>query len=229
MTMIADILFLFDVDNTLLDNDRFQQDLREHLRLSFGDEACERYWAGFDKLRSELGYVDYLGALQRYRLEEPHDPRIYRTASWLLDYPFADRLYLGALDAVRHTQKWGRAVILSDGDAVFQPRKIDRSGLWSVFDGSVLIYVHKEKELDAVERFYPAKHYVLVDDKLTILDAVKSTWGDKVTTIFPRQGRYALDLVALADIPSADMAIDHIGDLTRYDLPSLRLGRRPEC
>jgi FMN phosphatase YigB (HAD superfamily) len=227
-TMIADILFLFDVDNTLLDNDRFQQDLREHLRLSYGDRACERYWAAFDQLRSELGYVDYLGALQRYRLEKPHDPRIYRTARWLLDYPFADRLYSGAVEAVRHAQQWGRAVILSDGDAVFQPHKIDRSGLWRVFDGNVLIYVHKERELEAVESLYPAEHYVLVDDKLAILDAVKNAWRDRVTTVFPRQGRYAHDIAALAKLPSPDVTIDHIGDLTRYDLDSLRFGD-PKC
>ena len=175
--MTADIVFLVDVDNTLFDNDRFQQELREHLQSSYSDHANEVYWAAFDKLRSELGYVDYLGALQRYRLEEPHDPRILRLANWLLEYPFADRLYPGALDAVRHIRQWGPVVILSDGDAVFQPNKIDRSGLERAFDSNVLIYVHKEKELDAVERAHPARHYVLIDDKLTILDRCQARMG----------------------------------------------------
>jgi FMN phosphatase YigB (HAD superfamily) len=221
-TITADIVFLFDVDNTLFDNDRFQRELREHLQSSYGDHANEVYWAAFDKLRSELGYVDYLGALQRYRLEQPHDPRILRLASWLLEYPFADRLYPGALDAVRHIRQWGPVVILSDGDAVFQPNKIDRSGLGRAFDGNVLIYVHKEKELDAIERAYPARHYVLIDDKLTILDPVKRGWGDRVTTIFPRQGRYALEAAARTDLLAADIVIEHIGELTKYDLASLK-------
>jgi FMN phosphatase YigB (HAD superfamily) len=219
--MTADLVFLVDVDNTLFDNDRFQQELREHLQSSYGDHANEAYWAAFDKLRSELGYVDYLGALQRYRLEEPHDARILRVANWLLEYPFADRLYPEALAAVRHIRQWGPVVILSDGDAVFQPHKIDRSGLGRAFDGNVLIYVHKEKELDAVERAYPARHYVLIDDKLTILDAVKRGWGDRVTTIFPKQGRYALEAAACADLPAADIAIARIGDLTKHNLLSL--------
>jgi FMN phosphatase YigB (HAD superfamily) len=218
----ADIVFLFDVDNTLLDNDHFQEELREQLRLSYGDGARERYWAAFEELRDESGYADYLGALQRYRLEEPHDPRILRMANWLLDYPFADRLYPGALEAMRHARQWGPAVILSDGDAVFQPRKIDRSGLWRAADGNVLIYIHKEKELDAVERWRPAKHYVLIDDKLPILDAVKRVWGDRVTTVLARQGSYALDAATQADLPPPDITIDRIGDLVEYDLPTLK-------
>jgi FMN phosphatase YigB (HAD superfamily) len=220
--MTADIVFLVDVDNTLFDNDRFQQELREHLQSAYGDHANEAYWAAFDKLRSELGYVDYLGALQLYRLEEPHDPAILRLAHWLLEYPFAAHLYPGALEAVRHIRRWGPVVILSDGDAVFQPNKIDRSGLGHAFDGNVLIYVHKEKERDAIERAYPAGHYVLIDDKLTILDAVKRGWGERVTTVFPRQGRYALEAAARTDLLPADIAIDAIGDLTKYDLASLK-------
>jgi FMN phosphatase YigB (HAD superfamily) len=216
--MTADIVFLFDVDNTLLDNDRIQDDLREHLRRAYGERACTRYWAAFDRLRSELGYVDYLGALQSYRLEEPHDPHILRLAHWLLEYPFVDRLYAGALDSVRHLGQRGSTVILSDGDAVFQPHKIERAGLWRAFDGRVLVYVHKERELDAIARAHPAKHYVLIDDKLAILDAVKQGWGDRVTTVFPRQGHYAHDSAALAGLGAADVAIDHIGDLARFDL-----------
>jgi hypothetical protein len=160
VTPMHDLVFLFDVDNTLLDNDRVQADLADHLSESYGADACNRYWDIFEELRHELGYADYLGALERFRLEKMHDPRILRMSSWLVDYPFSDRLYRGALHAVNHVQRWGPAVILSDGDAVFQPRKIDRSGLWAAFGSRVLIYVHKEHELADVERFYPAKRYV---------------------------------------------------------------------
>ncbi len=149
------VVFLFDVDNTLIDNDRVQADLKEHLELVYGLAARDRYWEILEKLRSELGYVDYLGALERFRIEAIHRPDVLRMSSWLVDYPFADRLYPGALGAVKHMQQWGTPVIFSDGDAVFQPRKVERSGLWHAFDNRVLIYVHKEQELDDVERFYP--------------------------------------------------------------------------
>jgi len=217
MTDAADIVFLFDVDNTLLDNDRVQKELFDHLETNYGTRARDRYWELFEELRRELGYSDYLGALERYRIEELHDPRILRLGNWLVEYPFADRIYPGALDAVRHAGRWGRPVILSDGDAVFQPRKVERSGLWQEFDDRVLIYVHKEAELDDVEHWYPAKHYILVDDKLRILDAVKQIWGDRVTTVFPRQGHYAIDPTEVASHPPADMTIDRIGDLVQLD------------
>ncbi len=216
-----DVVFLFDVDNTLLDNDRIQSDLRAHLAEHHGERARDRYWELFEELRSELGYADYLGALERYRVEDLHDPRVLRIANWLADYPFPDRLYAGALDAVRHARQWGQTVILSDGDAVFQPRKVECSGLWRAFEDRILIYIHKEQELDDVEHWYPARHYVLIDDKLRILDAVKKIWGTRVTTVFPRQGHYALDPEALATYPPADIQIDGIGDLVRFQLPAL--------
>ncbi|MGA9865641.1 MAG: HAD family hydrolase [Acetobacteraceae bacterium] len=209
-----DTVFLFDVDNTLLDNDDVQAELRAHLTESYGEKASDRYWELFEQLRGELGYADYLGALQRYRLEDLHDPRVLRVANWLVDYPFPDRVYPGAFDAVRHVALWGPTVILSDGDAVFQPRKVERSGLWRAFEDRVLIYVHKEQELDDVARFYPARHYVLIDDKLRILHAVKQVWGPRVTTVFPRQGHYALDPAEVAKYPPADLTIEHIADLT---------------
>jgi len=212
-----DIVFLFDVDNTLLDNDAIQEDLRAHLAECHGEAARDRYWEIFEELRGELGYADYLGALERYRIEDLHDPRLLLMSSWLVDYPFADRLYPGALDAVRHVQKWGRPVVLSDGDAVFQPRKVERSGLWKAFDGAILIYIHKEEELDDVERLYPAKRYVLIDDKLRILAAVKKVWGDRVVTVFPKQGHYANDPKALAAYPPANVALERIGDLVALD------------
>ena len=227
MSVDAEIVFLFDVDNTLLDNDRFQSDLSAHLSAAYGERANARYWMHFEALRGELGYADYLGALERYRLENPHEPTVLRLADWLLDYPFANLLYPGAVDAVKHVRQWGPAVILSDGDAVFQPRKIARAGLWDAFDGDVLIYVHKETELADVERWRPARHYALIDDKVRILTAVKKQWGEKVTTIFPRQGHYARDPAAISDLSAVDLAIDAIGDLLDCDLGALRAARRP--
>jgi FMN phosphatase YigB (HAD superfamily) len=212
-----DIVFLFDVDNTLLDNDRVQDELSEHLAQNYGVAARDRYWEILRALADELGYNDYLGALERYRLEAMHCPKVLLMSSWLVDYPFADRLYPGALDVVKHVQQWGPAVILSDGDAVFQPRKVDRSGLWRAVDGRVLIYVHKERELADVERLYPAARYVLIDDKLRILAAVKQIWGARVTTVFPKQGHYALDPQTVADYPAADIALARIGDLAACD------------
>jgi len=212
-----DLVFLFDVDNTLLDNDEVQRDLSNYLTENFGPAKEQRYWAIFEELRGELGYADYLGALQRYRLEEMHDPRLLRMSNWLADYDFAKRLYPGAMEAIAHVRRWGRPVILSDGDVVFQPRKIERSGLWNAFAGDVLIYVHKERELDDVERWCPARRYVLIDDKLRILAAVKAVWGDRVRTVFPKQGHYANDPKALADYPPADIAIERIADLVKFD------------
>ena len=221
MTEISDLVVLFDVDNTLLDNDRVQSDLSEHLLAVYGVATRDRYWEIFEGLRRELGYADYLGALERYRIEALHDPRVLRMASWLVDYPFADRLYSEALDAVRHAQRWGSAVVLSDGDAVFQPRKVERSGLWQAFDGHVLIYIRKEQELQDVERLYPARHYVMVDDKLRILTRMKEIWGERLTTVFPCQGHYATDPNAVAMYPAADITLEHIGDLQRIDLSAL--------
>jgi len=215
------VVFLFDVDNTLLDNDRIENDLRHHLESEFGAEARDRYFAVFEGLRAELGYADYLGALQRYRLEALCDVRLLMMSSFLVDYPFANRLYPGSLDALEHVQNWGSTVILSDGDVVFQPRKVQRSGLWEAVHGRVLIYIHKEEMLNDVVHHYPARHYVVVDDKLRILAAIKKAWGDRVTTVWPCQGHYALDSQATAMYPSADLAIGHIGDMVNYDLRAL--------
>jgi hypothetical protein len=218
MAELHDIVFLFDVDNTLLDNDRVRADLCEHLEKSYGASARDRYWTIFETLTSQLGYSDYLGALELYRVEDLHCPALLRMANWMVDYPFGDRLYPRALDAVKHAQRWGPAVILSDGDAVFQPRKVERSGLWQAFENRVLIYIHKEEELDDVERFYPARRYVMIDDKLRILSKIKKIWGERVTTIFPRQGQYAIDPKIVAMYPPADIQLDKIGDLLSYDL-----------
>ena len=213
----AKVVFLFDVDNTLLDNDRVTGDLRRYLDREVGPEQAQRYWSIFEQLRSELGYADYLGALQRYRSEYPHDVRLLTVSRFLINYPFANRLFPNSLDAIERVQQRGPAVLLTDGDVVFQPRKVDRSGLFEAVDGNVLIYVHKEIELDDVERHYPADHYVLVDDKLRILAAVKKIWGTRVTTVFVRQGHYALDPKIIAACPAADVSLERIGDLAQCD------------
>ena len=217
MTATHDIVFLLDCDNTLLDNDRVQNDLSDHLAREFGPQSRDRYWAILEELRSELGYTDYLGALQRYRLEDLCDTRLLTMSSFLVDYPFASRLYPHALDVVRHLRSMGLTVILSDGDVVFQPRKIERSGLWEAVEGRVLIYIHKEEMLDAVAAAYPAQHYVMIDDKLRILAMMKAIWGDRLTTVFPRQGHYATDASILAAYPAADLAVERIGDLREGD------------
>lgn len=210
------IVFLLDVDNTLLDNDRIAQDLRDHLEQVFGLDACTRYWIILEDLRRELGYADFLGALQRYRLERLHDPRLLGMSSFLVDYPFAERLYPKALDVITHLHAFGPVAILSDGDAVFQPRKVVRSGLWRAVEGRVLIYIHKENMLDDVESKYPAEHYVFVDDKPRLLAAVKQIWGNRVTTVFVCQGHYAHDPVALRTYPPSDVSIQHISDLLEF-------------
>ena len=221
MSAAAGAVFLFDVDNTLLDNDRIQADLRERLQAVHGDGACARYWEIFQEQWGAMGYADYFGALARLRLEDPYDRELPATANWLLDYPFADRLYPKALDAVAHVRQWGSAVILSDGDAVLQPRKIARSGLWKTLGGDVLIYVHKEKELKDIERRYPAAHYVLIDDKTRILAAVKAAWGDRVTTVFPKQGHFAIQEPPRDGVP-VDKTIETIGDLLDHDFSKLK-------
>jgi FMN phosphatase YigB (HAD superfamily) len=226
MTAPRPVVSLFDVDNTLLDNDHVQQDLARHLEHEFGRKSSDRYCEIFEALRAELGYADYLGALQRYRLEHTHDPRLLRMSSFLIDYPFANQLYPRSLDVLEWARRWGPAVILSDGDVVFQPRKVERSGLFDAVEGRVLIYIHKEQELDEVERLYPAEHYIIVDDKLRILDVVKKAWGQKVTTVFPRQGHYANDPKLLATYPPADVTIERIGDLLTYDTPTLLAAAR---
>ena len=216
------VVFLFDVDNTLLDHDRVTADLKRHLDQNIGPERSRRYWQLFEEIRSELGYADYLGALQRYRLEYLHEPNLLAVSYFLMRYPFANRLFPNSIDAVEHVAQWGRVVILTDGDVVFQPHKVYRSGLYEVFDGNVLIYVHKERELADVEQRYPADHYVLVDDKLRILQAVKRIWQARVTTVFVKQGHYAHDPKSLAQYPAADINLDRIGELLNHDLSGLR-------
>jgi FMN phosphatase YigB (HAD superfamily) len=222
---MPNLVFLFDVDNTLLNNDHVTADLKRHLEQQVGPEREHRYWDIFEQLRTELGYADYLGALQRYRIEYPRDPGLLTVSHFFINYPFATRLYPDSLDAVEHVKQWGAAVVLSDGDVVFQPLKVERSGIGEAVNGNVLIYIHKEKELDDVERRFPADHYVLIDDKIRILTDVKKVWGNRVTTVFPRQGHYALDPKIVAAYPPADITIARIGDLLNYSAESLLVCR----
>ena len=215
------VTFLFDVDDTLLDNDRVAEDLKRYLANKVGEGSAQRYWEIFEQLRDELGYADYLGALQSYRVERPREPKLLAVSHFMIDYPFANRLFPESLDTVEHARRLGRAVILSDRDVVFQPRKIDRSGLYEIFEGHVLIYIHKEQELDDVEAKYPATHYVMVDDKVRILAAIKKYWGSRVTTVFPRQGHYALDAALVAQYPKPDITIERIGELQKYSLEQI--------
>ena len=219
------VVFLFDVDNTLLDNDRVTRDLRHYLEREVGHERNECYWMIFEALRAELGYADYLGALQRYRVEYPYDSNLLMISTFLVNYPFANRLFPNSLDVLEYFKQWGPVVILTDGDVVFQPRKVERSGLLEAVEKNVLIYIHKEMELKDVERRYEAEHYVLVDDKLRILTAIKMAWGERVTTVFPKQGHYALDPAEVAKYPAADVSVERIGDLLEFDLTAL-LGTR---
>jgi len=222
MTPPHRMVFLIDVDNTLIDNDGIQQDLKDHLERDYGLASRVRYWKILEDLFDELGYRDYLGALQRYRVEHPRQVELLAMSSFLIDYPFAKRLFPGSLELLKRMRASGPTVILSDGDVVFQPRKVERAGLWNAVDGHVLIYIHKEEALDDVERRYPADHYVLVDDKLRILTAVKQFWRDRVTTVFARQGSYAHDAEAISALPPADVTIESISDLLDRDLGMLQ-------
>jgi FMN phosphatase YigB (HAD superfamily) len=213
MTKSAPVVFLLDVDNTLLDNDAVEADLRRHLGARLGAEPAGRYWEVFEELRSELGYADFLGTFQRLRSAYPHETDLLETSAYLIEYPFGERVYPGAIETLRRLNELGRTVILSDGDAVFQPHKIRQSGLWAAVDGDVLVYVHKERELEDVERRFPAEHYVIVDDKLRILDAIKRRWDGRATTVFLRQGHYATDEGSLKSYSPADLTLDAIGDL----------------
>ncbi len=215
------VVFFFDVDNTLLDNDHVSKDLKEHLIKRVGEFSAGRYWEIFEQLRTRLGYADYLGALQQYRIEHPHDLSLLAVSHFMVNYPFANRLFPESIDAVTHAQRLGTAAIMSDGDVVFQPRKIERSGLYEVFGDHILIYIHKELELSDVEAKYPAKHYVMVDDKVRILAALKKHWGARVTTVFPRQGHYALDAAQVAKYPKPDITIERIGELQKYSLEEI--------
>lgn len=217
MTTAARIVFLLDVDNTLLDNDRFGADLGDTLEQAFGATERARYWAIYAQLRDQFNYADYLGALQRFRAGLDNEPSLLQMSKYLLEYPFADRLYPHALETVAHLRTLGSTVILSDGDVVFQPRKIQRSGLWDALRGEVLIYVHKQQMLVAMQQRYPAAHYVMVDDKPQILADMKQRLGQRLTTVFVEQGHYAAQ--APEDVrAAADMRIACIGDLRERKL-----------
>jgi FMN phosphatase YigB (HAD superfamily) len=220
-TAPEEIVFLLDVDNTLLDNDRFEADLDQRLTREFGSGNRDLYWTFFEELRAEHGYADYLGALQRYRSTDVCSPGLLRLSLFLVNYPFAERLYPGALDVIQYLQHWGPTVILSDGDAVFQPHKLHSSGLWDAVKQQVLICIHKEQMLEAVIRSYPARRYLMVDDKPHILKAMKDILGNRLTTVFARQGHYALDPHTTDAYPHADITLDRIGDLLHCEISAV--------
>lgn len=217
------VVFLIDVDNTLLDNDRIVSDLMLYLEREVGPVRQGQYWTIFEATRARLGYADYLGALQQYRLEYPRDSHLLQLSSFLVNYPFAARLYAGAIEALEHLRPFGPTVILTDGDVVFQPLKVERSGLSDAVEGRVLIYIHKEQMLTDVEERYPAERYVMIDDKLRVLSAMKEVWGPRLTTVFPRQGHYAEDPQVLAAYPAADISVARIGELATTDVSELLL------
>ena len=221
------VVFLVDVDNTLLDNDRIRSDLQDYLGREFGPAVRDRYWEIQERLFVELGYREYLGAVQRYWLEHPEDPQFLEVASHLLGLPFADYLFPDALETVAHLRSFGPVVVLTDGDAVFQPWKIERSGIRAAVQGNVLVYVHKEESLDDVERRYPGERYVAVDDKPRLLAAAKAYWGERVTTILPRQGQFARDEGALASSGAPDVVVERIGDLLTLDPMSVSARMAP--
>jgi FMN phosphatase YigB (HAD superfamily) len=212
------VVFLLDVDNTLLDNDRFSADLGDRLEAAFGAGERARYWDIFGRRRATLELADYLGSLQEFRVGLDDDPKLLDMSQFLLEYPFAGRLFPKALEAVAHLRTLGFPVVLSDGDIVFQPRKIQRAGIWDAVEGRVMIYVHKEKVLDHMQRRYPAKHYVMVDDKANLLAAMKSVLGTRLTTVFVRQGHYALAAESNSVIPAPDVSIERIADLLNHNL-----------
>jgi FMN phosphatase YigB (HAD superfamily) len=223
MLNTGEVIFLLDVDNTLLDNDRFAADLGERLELAFGASERARYWEIFGRLRDQLGLADYLGSLQSFRTGLDDHPELLAMSDFLLEYPFAARLFPRALEAVAHLRALGRPVVLSDGDIVFQPRKIRRSGIWDAVEGRVMIYLHKERVLDHMQRRYPANHYVMVDDKRILLAAMKSLLKDKLTTVFVRQGHYALAPESNSLEPAPDMTIERIGDLILHNLSDFQV------
>lgn len=213
MSRDTETIFLFDVDNTLLDNDRIEADIGAHLEAEYGAAGRDRFWAIFEALRGEFGFANYLGSVQRLRLEMLRNPQVLGLSAFFLEYPFADRLYPRAQETLAHVRNWGRTVILSDGDAVFQPHKIRRAGLWNAVEGRVLIYIHKERMLDEVKRLYPAQRYVMIDDKPGILAAMKQIWGAQLTTVFLRQGHYAHASLSMASPPFVDLSLERVSDL----------------
>ncbi len=212
----GNVVFLLDVDNTLLDNDRFGADLGDRLEESFGPAERERYWQIFSNRREQLGFADYLGSLQLFRSGHDDHPQLLLLGEYMLEYPFATLLYSQALAAIAHLGTFGRPVVLSDGDVVFQPRKIKRAGIWNAVEGRVLIYLHKEQVLDHVQLRHPAAHYIMVDDKPNLLAAMKAVLGDKLTTVFVRQGHYALAGQSTRPLPPPDHTIERIGDLLTF-------------
>ena len=208
------VAFLLDVDNTLINNDKVKTDLEERVVRYAGPDTAPVFWQVYEQVRRELDYVDLPLTLNRFRAESPEVERFAELSAAVLFYPFEECLYPRTLEVIEHLREIGTVAIVSDGDPVFQPAKIARAGLAAAVDDRVLIYVHKEQQLDDVRRRIPAGRYVIVDDKPNILVAVKRELGDRAVAIHVRQGRYARETGEW----HADIEIDSIADLMEFQL-----------
>jgi len=211
------LVFWLDVDNTLVANDDVKDDLDMHLQVEVGPQLAERFWALYEEVRKEESLVDIPLALDRFReqtsIAEMDDLTYQHVRSIFNNYPFPKALYPYALETVQHLNTLGTTVIVSDGDPIFQSEKILSSNLAEAVEGRVLLYIHKQEHIQETMKAYPGDHYVAVDDKPDILLDTKNLLGDRVTIVFVRQGKYAKQL---PEHFSADITVDHIGDLRTY-------------
>jgi hypothetical protein len=203
-----DLVFLLDVDNTLLDNDRAKEDMAARVEDLVGAERAARWWELYEQVRQETDVVDYPRTLTRYRAVFPDEPRFPHLADFILGLPYAGYVYPGALETLTYLRTLGTTVIVSDGDAVYQAAKIARAGLAAAVDDHVLIFLHKEGRIEDVRQRYPAEHYLLIDDKLRILARLKGILGDLVTTLHVAQGHYASSERGI--YPAADLEVPSI-------------------
>jgi FMN phosphatase YigB (HAD superfamily) len=221
------LVVLLDVDNTLLDNDRFAVDLSAYLLKQFGADGRDRYWRLFAQRRDDLGYADYLGAVQAFRGGYDDDRDRLGLSAFVLDYPFAERLYPRALEVLAHLRACAPTVIFTEGDLVFQPRKLRSAGIWDAAGGQAIVCLHKTFALTLLHRRYPAAHYFMIDDKPALLAAMKRLLGTALTTVLVHQGQYARESSAgfqerrVPPLPSTrprpDLEIERIADLLGRD------------
>jgi FMN phosphatase YigB (HAD superfamily) len=211
------LVFLLDVDNTLINNDQVKEDFNAHLEVELGPKLTERFWDIYEQARKERGVVDIPLSLQRLReatpLSELDEQTFHHVQSIFDNYPFFNALYPHTLETLQHLRTMGLTVIVSDGDQLFQPEKIFRSDLAETVEGRVLIYTHKQQHLEEILQKYPADHYVMIDDKPDILVDSKAIMGKRLTTVFVKQGHYAKQV---PDNFTPDISVLHIGDLRNY-------------
>ncbi len=224
------LVFLIDVDNTLIDNDAVKKDLDEHITVELGPALAARFWEIYEQARKERETVDIPLALSRLRTQTSladMDEQTYLHVHSIFDnYPFFERLYPGTLETLHYLRTLGLTVIVSDGDRFFQAEKIFASNLAEAVEGRVLIYIHKQQHLDEIVRQYPADHYVMIDDKPEILADTKELWGKRVTTAFVQQGKYAAEQKPPNFAP--DISVLHIADLRNYSATQFLQGQEKE-